>query len=364
MIVLMSLLVIILFGNTVVFAGDGILTEELKAYPFETVPRLEDGTSLENIIQSVFRGDFLNYLEDLPKKMMDLFLQEFEMQKMLLIQLLLIVILSAILKQVSSSFEGKSVGDMSFFVCYMVLIVLVMQTFYEISGIVIERGNQTCVAFMAMLPIFLGLSVASGNVVQTTFLGSTIAGGSTLISVFLNEFFMPTIFLIMAVEMVDYISEKPLLEKFVELMKSGLSYVLKMSSVGFMMLLSLQKIGGDVVNNLTTKTAKIAVKSIPVVGDVMGGAVDTMANITSSLKSGTLVGVVIFLGILCIPLFLKLLVILFVFKMTAGVAEFICEERLVDCISGIGDYVGYLIGTLFLMQGMFLFSSVILLVSF
>ena len=115
------------------------------------------------------------------------------------------------------------------------------------------------------------------------------------------------------------------------------------------------------MNGLAAKTAKIAVSAVPVVGNVMGGAVETAAAVAGTLRSGTLVAAAVFLLVLCIPLVIKLLVIMLVFKLTAAAAEFICEERLVECISAAGEYTGLLLGVVFLGEGMFLFASLLLL---
>ena len=74
-----------------------------------------------------------------------------------------------------------------------------------------------------------------------------------------------------------------------------------------------------------------------------------------TLKSGTLVAAVVLLLLLCLPLLIKLLVILFVFRLTAAAAEFICEERLVECIAAAGEYIGLLLGIVFSGRRMFSF---------
>ena len=129
----------------------------------------------------------------------------------------------------------------------------------------------------------------------------------------------------------------------------------------FMLLLSLQKIGGGAVNGLAVRTAKIAVGTVPVVGNVMGGVVETAAAAASTLRNGTLVAAAVFLLLLCIPLVIKLLVIMLIFRLTAAAAEFVCEERLVECIDAAGEYTGLLLGVVFLAEGMFLFSALLLL---
>ena len=186
-------------------------------------------------------------------------------------------------------------------------------------------------------------------------------GGATALSVGISYVLIPAIQLSIALEMTDHISEKPILGKFAELLRQCISWGMKGAAMLFMFLLSLQKIGGGALNGLAAKTAKIAVGAVPVVGGVMGGAVETAAAMAGTLKSGTLVAAVVLLLLLCLPLLIKLLVILLVFRLTAAAAEFICEERLVECIAAAGEYIGLLLGIVFLGEGMFFFSALLLL---
>jgi stage III sporulation protein AE len=182
-------------------------------------------------------------------------------------------------------------------------------------------------------------------------------GGATALSVGISYVLIPAIQLSIALEMTDHISEKPILGKFAELLRQCISWGMKGAAMLFMLLLSLQKIGGGALNGLAAKTAKIAVGAVPVVGGVMGGAVETAAAMAGTLKSGTLVAAVVLLLLLCLPLLIKLLV----FRLTAAAAEFICEERLVECIAAAGEYIGLLLGIVFLGEGMFFFSALLLL---
>lgn len=345
--------------------AEDLLESQLDSLGLENVDaRLEDGTSFSSLVRDIISGEFSFTFKDLPHTIGNMAFGEFKTQGRLLTQLLLVVILSAVLKQLSGSFHGKSVGEMGFYVCYMVLIVVIITSFYSIASVVVERIDQTCKVFLGMLPIFLVLSVSGGNFTRTALMGPTIMGGSTVLSFAIKGIIVPAILLAVAMEMADHISEKPMLSRFAELFRQGIAWALKGTAIVFMLLLSLQKVGGGAINGLAAKTAKIAVGSIPVVGDVMGGAVETAAAVAGTLKSGTLAAAAIFLLLLCIPLLVKLAVILLVFKITAAAAEFICEERLVDCISAAGDYTALLLGVVFLTEGMFLFSALLLLGGF
>ena len=308
---------------------EGLDTDAVDAATEE----MDAGVSFSDLLAEILSGEFDFTFANIKEKALELTFGELRMQGRLLAQLVLIVILSAILKQCSDSFQGKNVGEMGFYVCYMVLIVAILTSFYSISQSVVERMRGLCGVFGAMVPIFLVLSASSGNLTQGALMGPTLMGGATALSVGISYVLIPAIQLSIALEMTDHISEKPILGKFAELLRQCISWGMKGAAMLFMLLLSLQKIGGGALNGLAAKTA----------------------------KSGTLVAAVVLLLLLCLPLLIKLLVILLVFRLTAAAAEFICEERLVECIAAAGEYIGLLLGIVFLGEGMFFFSALLLL---
>ena len=300
---------------------------------------VEDVTFSE-LVEDVLTGDFSFSMEDLWEKLGEVAFGELRTQTGLIMQLIAVSILAAVLRQVSGSFCGREVGEMGFYVCYMVLIVVIITTFYDITAMVVERVEQTADIFGAMLPVFLALAASSGNLTQTALMGPTMMGGCTLIVLILKSVVVPVLLAAVALELVDRLSEQPLTARFAALLRQGVSWGLK---------------------GLAVRTAKIAVNAVPVVGDVMGGAVDTAAAVAGTIRSGTLAASVIFLLLLCIPLVIKLVAMTLIFKLTAAAVESVCEARLVECIGIAGDYTALLLGVVFLVEVMFLFSSVLLL---
>ncbi len=314
-----------------------------------------------DLLAEILSGEFEFTLSDWKEWILEGVIGELRVQGRLLAQLVLIVLLSAILKQCSDSFRGKTVGEMGFYVCYMVLIVVILNSFYNISEGVVERMSGLCEVFRAMIPLFLCLSAASGNFLQTAWMGTTLLGGSAALSVAISHVLIPGILLAIALELTDHISEKPILGQFAALLRQCISWGMKGAAILFMFLLSLQKIGGSALSGLPAKTARIAVGSVPVVGDVLSGAVETAAVALGALRGGTLIAAAVLLLLLCLPLLIKLFVIMLVFRLTAAAVEFICEERLVECVAAAGEYTGLLLGVVFLGEGMFLFSALLLL---
>lgn len=361
---LFLLLWLLLPFSQTVYAAD-FLQEELEQLNTETIDQaaaeMEPEQGFGTLLKDIVSGNYDFSFRSLGESLSEIAFGEFRIQGRLLAQLILVVLLSAMLKQLSGSFKGKSVGEMGFYLCYMVLVVVILSSFHDIAQCVVERMNGICKVFEAMLPVFLVLSASSGNFSQTAMMGPVMMGGSAALSLAVSHVLIPAILLAVSLELVDHISEKAILGRFAKLLRQCIAWGMKGAAMIFMLLVSLQKIGGGALNGLAAKTARAAVNSIPVVGNIMGGAVETAAAVAGTLRSGTLTAAAVFLLLLCIPLVVKLIVILLVFQVTAAAAEFICEERLVECIAAAGDYTALLLGVIVLGEGMFLFSSLLLL---
>ncbi len=141
---------------------DELLQEELQRLEVEAVDRAAEGLEPEQgfgkLLRDILTGAFDFSFEDLGEELAEAAFGEFRIQGRLLAQLVLVVVLSAVLKQLNSSFQGKSVGEMGFYLCYMVLVVVILSSFHSISQSVVERISGICKVYEAMLPIFLVLS--------------------------------------------------------------------------------------------------------------------------------------------------------------------------------------------------------------
>ncbi len=317
----------------------------------------------ECIKKSILEGSFINF-EELFGLLIQKLSGEIMTQIAVVKKIIFVVLLSAILKNINASFAMKSVGELGFYVCYMVLIVVITAAFYSQTDMVGNTIRDVETFFKAMLPVFVTLSMTSGGYGQATVTAPAVMAGAGILTHIVCNGILPAVVMTASLEMINHISEKPMLERFTKLFQGGISWGMKGIAFLFVALLSLQKLGGSVLSRGIGKTAKAVVTSVPVVGDVMGGAVDTVGALIGMIRGGTLITVVIFMALICAVPLIRLCIMILIYKLTAAVVEPICESRLVKCISSAGDFSVLLFGALFLVESMFLFSAVLLLTFF
>lgn len=276
-------------------------------------------------------------------------------------KLILIAILSAVLKNLNASFQGKSVGELSFYICYIVLLVLIIGSFQVGIGLVAEVCSKMVSFMEAMLPIFTTLMFSSGNYTQLAFIGPVVIGAAGFLSMLIQNAVLPAIIMATTLHMVNFLSERNLLNQLSELLKNIISWGLKGISIAFMAMISLQRLGSPMLNKMIGKTAKVAVGAVPVVGDVMSGAVELAAAMTGAISNSIAAASIIVLIILCMVPLIKLVAMIFIYKVTAAILEPICEGRLIKCMSAAGDFSVLLLSALFTIEVMFIFSVMVLL---
>ena len=116
------------------------MEQELEKLETEAVDdaaeELDAKIGFSKLLEEVLLGEFDFTFSGWKEKLTEAAFGEFRLQGKLLMQLIIVVLLSAILKQLSDSFQGKSVGEMGFYLCYMVLVVVILDAFHGISDAV------------------------------------------------------------------------------------------------------------------------------------------------------------------------------------------------------------------------------------
>ena len=116
------------------------------------------------------------------------------------------------------------------------------------------------------------------------------------------------------------------------------------------------------MDGITAKTAKTVVSSaIPVVGKILGDAVDTVLGCGIVLKNAVgIVGVIIVIGICVIPI-IKLSILFLSYKLLAIVSEPIADKNIVGLLEQIGDIFKIFLGVLCALSFMLIIGTSLVL---
>jgi len=160
----------------------------------------------------------------------------------------------------------------------------------------------------------------------------------TLIGNVIVNVIIPVVLVSTALGIISQISSKIQIDKLAKLFKSSSVWVLGIILTLFVGIVSLQGNLSSSIDGVTAKTTKTAVSSfIPVVGKILGDAVDTVMGCSVILKNALgVVGVIIIIGICIIPI-IKLVTLMSVYYIGAALCQPIADEKIIKLLSQMGD---------------------------
>lgn len=149
---------------------------------------------------------------------------------------------------------------------------------------------------------------------------------------------IPIVLVSTALGIVSKISDRIQIDKLSKFLKSSVTWILGVVLTLFVSLLSIEGSLSSSVDGITAKTTKAAVSSfIPVVGKILGDAVDTVIGCTSILKNAVgIVGVIVIIGI-CITPIIKLALLMITYYAGSAICQPIADEKIVKLLEQMGD---------------------------
>ena len=252
--------------------------------------------------------------------------------------ILIIVLIHSVLKSISDNLNNKSVAQITYYVQYILIATVIMTNFSSIITLTKEAVGNMISFIQLLFPLLMTLMLASGSVVSVNLVQSIILFIINLISNIVQSIIIPIILVGTALAIVSKISDRIQIDKLSKFLKSSSVWVIGILLTIFVGVLSIEGTLGSSVDGITAKTAKAAVSSfIPVVGKVLGDAVDTVIGCSAILKNAIgIVGVIVVIAI-CITPILKLAIITIIYHLTAALCEPIADSKIVSLITQMAD---------------------------
>lgn len=252
--------------------------------------------------------------------------------------ILIIVLIHSVLKSISDNLNNKSVAQITYYVQYILIATVIMTNFSSIITLSKEAVGNMISFIQLLFPLLMTLMLASGSVVSVNLVQPIILFIINLISNIFQSIIIPIILVGTALAIVSKISDRIQIDKLSKFLKSSSVWLIGILLTIFVGVLSIEGTLGSSVDGITAKTAKAAVSSfIPVVGKVLGDAVDTVIGCSAILKNAIgIVGVIVVIAI-CITPILKLAIITIIYHLTAALCEPIADSKIVSLITQMAD---------------------------
>lgn len=266
----------------------------------------------------------------------------------LIVKVLLIAIVTAILNQLQSSFDSKSVGEIAFYACYVLIMIIVIQSFNQMMSYGRDALSNMVLFMQAFAPTMYTLLMASGAVSSSAMFQPLVALLVGMTGTFVKDVVLPLLFFSAILTLVNYISDKVPVERLAGLLKNVASWTLKLTFVIFSAVVIVQGVAAGSFDSVSFRAAKFAVDNfIPVVGRALSDSMATIASYTALVKNAVgLIGLIILASICVVPA-VKIVAVAFIYKLASAVIEPIVEPRIARCLNSIGDILIMLFTVIF-----------------
>ena len=264
-----------------------------------------------------------------------------------LASILAIIVIHSILKSISDSLENETISKLIYYIQYILIATIIMNDFAGVIDMV-KEATMNMVGFINVLtPLLTSLMLFTGSITSTSMLEPVIIFATNFIGNTIQNILIPIVLVIASFSIISKISDKIIIGKITKFMKSGVIWTLGIILTLFVSVVSLEGTLSSSVDGVTAKTAKAVVSSaIPIVGKILGDAVDSVLGCGIILKNAVgIVGVIIIVSICIVPI-LKLAITSISYKLIAGICEPIADKKILELFEQIGDIFKILLAIL------------------
>ncbi len=331
------------------------ISESIKKYYNDDAEKLFPQFDPEKIIAGAAKGNFDLSIKGILDRVVKYLLEEVFLNVDILFKIVVLAIICAVLKNLQNSFLGESVGELAFFVCYIVIVSVLMVSFSSAMKMCMSIIDSMVTFMHAIIPLLITLLVSAGNFTSAgvfqPILIMLVEVGATVI----KNFFIPLIFLVTVLNIVNNISDKVQLTKLSGFIKQICTWGLGLILTVFIGIVSIQGSMGAVVDGVTSKTAKYALGTfVPVVGKYLADAADTVVGCTLIIKNAS--GLITMIGIIiiCLAPLLKILAVIILYKLACAFVEPISDKKITNCLNDMAGSLTYVLGVTAAVAVMFL----------
>lgn len=318
----------------------------------EDIPLISQD-SLQEILQKGISLEWQTLWQSLIKRLF----REFSANLHLMGKLLFLAVLCALLENLHSSFESSTVSVLAYSICFVFLIVLVLNAFYNITMFARQSVDYMVGFMQASLPLLLSLLAGVGAMTSVALFTPFMLFVISTTSLIIKDVVLPLLLITATIECVNHLSDKYRLSNLAGVLKQAGMAVLGLTLVVFIGIITIQGVVGSVADGITLRTAKYATATfIPVVGKMFADTVELVMGASLLLKNAIGVIGVLAIATLCALPIIKLISLIAIVKITGAMVQPMGAEKMAHCLDTIGNNLLLVLGAVLTAALMFFLS--------
>jgi stage III sporulation protein AE len=323
--------------------------------------RINSSLSFRELVEEIAQnGGGFQSLRIVGSQILSLFLGELAEGKTLLLQMLLIACLFAVFQRLLIR-QDTYVSQMSFFVVYGAVILLLMESFLLVSGVA-ESGISNLTDFLQLLvPAYATTLMLSGNAASAGIFYEMMFAVIYLLEWALGHLIIPGIHIYVLLLLMDHFFVEHKFSKLAELIASGIRFFRKIAIGGVLGFGVVQSLLAPARDRISQSTVLKTLSVLPGVGGSVELAEEVLLSCGMLVKNSVGVAGLVILLIICLTPVVKVLCFCFLYKLIAAVLEPVCDPRILGAVGGVAK--GSSMFFEILVDSMLLFLIIVALVT-
>lgn len=325
----------------------------------EDAYRLSGGISeaftLENILNAAMSGESVFQNQNTISSLKSLFFLEIQSALVLCAEIISICIIMGMLKSLSDGFGSKSINQLSMMVCTMAAAGVSLNSFQLSYQLSLDTVSAMVNTMEILMPILAGILLATGAAASGTVLSPVIIASVTGFAFLVKTFILPGLFISAVLSIINCLTEKDYVNKLGKLIRTASLFVTGLVITVLSGIITVQGLLTETSDGLLLGAAKYSISSfIPIVGGFTSDTVELYLRCMGSIKSVVGVfGLLMVVMMMLIPL-IKVVIIGFVYKLTAALAEPVTDSKIADGLNEMGNSVISMASILFFTSLLFI----------
>lgn len=315
-----------------------------------------DEFSFSDAVKKMLTGQIPLDLSRLPAYLSDVLFGELKQQKKLAVQILIIVLASAVFTNFIKVFDNSQIAEISFYVMYLLISALLLKSFMDMNQIAADTCNAMNRFMKVLLPSYLATVVlCAGSVSAIGFYQITVLG-MNLLQVVILRFVFPLIHFYLILLLLNQMGKEDYFSQLAGLIETGINWIIKTMMGVVIGLQAVQCLIAPAVDSMKNSALHRLAKTIPGVGSLLDTAVETVAGSAVIIKNAVGVAGILALAFICLVPLVKLAGCIFMFKLLCSLIQPISEKRMVEGIESISRSTGLLLRLLVAALSIFIVS--------
>lgn len=281
-------------------------------------------------------------------------------QKDICVQILLLILLSALCTNLAHIFSNQQIGEIAFYMCYMMMFVLLLRGVTDFSS-EIQSALERIVEFMKVLlpSYYLAVTVSTGNATATIFY-QMIMGVILIAEQIMLNLLLPGVRFYFLIDLLNHLTKEELLSRMAELTKNVIDWSLKTLLAGLVGIQVIQRLLSPAIDSLKRTILGKTAGAIPGFGNIFEGVTEIVLGSAVLIKNCLGVAATIVLILLAIVPLLRIGVSAVSYQILSAVLQPIGDKRMVACAYSMGECLMLHMRIILTIEVMFLLTIVLL----